>query len=89
MSAMLLGTSLYNQREMMKQAYWPEFDGLRIHHLRTLPIGYIRYTLMCVDTVSGLLQAYSVPKANQAFSKYHQGTYQTDVCLWDTSSHQE
>ena len=34
--------NLYNHWEMMKQTGWLEFDGLRIHRLRTSPIGYIR-----------------------------------------------
>ena len=42
MSTMFLVTSPYNHQEMMKQTHWPEFDGLRLHHLRTLPVGYIR-----------------------------------------------
>ena len=42
MSTTCLVTNLYNHQEMMKRTRWLEFDGLRIHHLRTLPVGYIR-----------------------------------------------
>ena len=39
---MFLVIGLYSHREMTKPTHWPEFDGLRIHYLRTLPDGYIR-----------------------------------------------
>ena len=45
-----------------------------------------RYALTCVDckwATAGLSSAKSKP------GRYHQGTHQTDVCLRDTSSHQE
>ena len=43
MSTTFLVTSLYYTHwEMMRLTHWPEFDGLRIHQLRTLPIDYIR-----------------------------------------------
>lgn len=34
--------SPYSPLEMMKLTHCPEFDGLRIHHLRTSPTGCIR-----------------------------------------------
>ena len=42
MSTVFLVTNPYSHQEMMKPTHWPEFDGFRIHHLRTLPTGYIR-----------------------------------------------
>ena len=42
MSTMFLVSNPYSHWEMMKLTHWPEFDGLRIHHLRTSPVGYIR-----------------------------------------------
>ena len=42
MSTMFLVTNNYSHWEMTKLIYWPKFNGLRIHHLRTLPAGYIR-----------------------------------------------
>jgi len=39
---MFLVTNPYSHREMTKLTHWPKFSGLRINHLRTLPIGYIR-----------------------------------------------
>ena len=41
MSTRFLVISPYSHWEM-KLTHWPEFNGLRIHHLRTLPVGYIR-----------------------------------------------
>jgi len=37
-STMFLVTNPYSHWEMMKLTHWPEFDGLRIHHLRTSPV---------------------------------------------------
>ena len=42
MSTMFLVSNPYSHWEMMKLTHQPEFDGLRIHHLRTSPAGYIR-----------------------------------------------
>ena len=39
---MCLVTTLYSHWEMVKLTHWPKFDGLRIHHPRTPPPGYIR-----------------------------------------------
>ena len=42
MSPTCLVINIYNHWEMMKQTRWLEFNGLRIHYLRTSPVGYIR-----------------------------------------------
>ena len=42
MSTVFLATNPYIHWEMMKPTHWPKFNGLRIHHLRASPIGYIR-----------------------------------------------
>ena len=42
MSTRFLVTNPYNHWEIMEQTHWPNFDVLRIHHLRTLSIGYVR-----------------------------------------------
>ena len=42
MSTLFLVTNPYNHQKMTKWTHWPEFSGLRIPHLRTSPIGYIR-----------------------------------------------
>ena len=42
MSTMFLATNPYSLWEMTKPTHWPEFDGLRIHHPRTVPADYIR-----------------------------------------------
>lgn len=39
---MFLASNLYSHQEVTKPTHWPDFDGLRIHHLRALPAGYIR-----------------------------------------------
>ena len=41
----------------------------QVDYIRPLPRSEgARYALTCVDTASGLLQAYPVPKANQAYT---------------------
>ena len=42
MSTVFLVTNPYSHQEMTKLTRWLKFNGLRIHHLRASPIGYIR-----------------------------------------------
>ena len=61
MSTVFLVTNPYSHHEMMKLAHWLKFDGLRIHHLITLPTCYIRSCGMLDKRTWAAAKAWVLP----------------------------
>ena len=68
---MFLVTNPYRHWEITKPTHWPEFDGLRIYHLRKMPVDYIRsYSMLDKRQCGQLLKHGGCPDSYLTLSRH-------------------